>query len=118
MIKEYKIRLCNDDSYMNPRGEYDKDGSPGMTVLSQGDAQGTLHTHAEEGRKVFRRDGFSDQYGSGESGMQLDIKNSSNVPGTGYFNAVVTKSEVRLYNTSGIVITIDRAGNTFKKNKK
>lgn len=99
MIKEYKIRLYDDNGYMNPTGEDDKDGSPGLTILSQGDAQGTLHTHAEEGRKVFTRGGFSNKYGSGEKGMQTDIENSRNVPGTGYFNAVATKSEVQLHNT-------------------
>jgi RHS repeat-associated protein len=119
LINEYRIRLYNDNGVMTARGEDDKAGTPGMTILGPGDAQALLHTHAAEGRKTTYKDGRHGAFGVGAAAMETDIANSTNVkPGSGYFNIVVTKSEVRLFNTSGIVITIDRNGSSFKKNKK
>ncbi|RAK35246.1 UNVERIFIED_ORG: RHS repeat-associated protein [Chitinophaga ginsengisegetis] len=116
LYKEFKIQVFDDNGDMTARGNSDNDGTPGLSIVDQGDAAATLHTHPNEGRRVRKNSGVG-SYGVGESGMETDLWKTTQKPGSGYFNIVVTQGQVRLYNSSGVKIIINRNGHIFKKTK-
>ncbi|MFX1706518.1 hypothetical protein PV783_21295 [Chitinophaga sp. CC14] len=116
LYKEFKIQVFDDNGDMTARGNSDNDGTPGLSIVDQGDAAATLHTHPNEGRRVRKNSGIG-SYGVGESGMETDLWKTTQKPGSGYFNIVVTQGQVRLYNSSGVKIIINRNGHIFKKTK-
>lgn len=116
LYKEFKIQVFDDNGDMTARGNSDNDGTPGFSILEQGEAEATLHTHPNEGRRVRKNSGTG-FYGTGDRGMETDIMGTKQQPGSGYFNIVVTRDQVRLYNSSGVRIIINRSGQVFKKTK-
>lgn len=67
----------------------------------------TIHTHDNEGRKIKLNS--TGQKGTVESGAKsAGSDNSTQQPGTGIFEMAVGKKSIYFYNSSGVVITINR----------
>ncbi|MDP3927656.1 MAG: hypothetical protein Q8R57_01405 [Bacteroidota bacterium] len=88
--------------YGHPNGSYPPYGKVSM------------HTHPNEGRLGFlTSNGKKFTNKSGNEAHEDDIDGTRQRPGTGYLDIGVTKTAIRLYNSSGVVIQLTR-GQMFK----
>lgn len=98
-----------------------KDNGPTnpFSVTLQGPGPVTMHTHESAGRKVIiAGEKATVPEGKESVGNDGDIPNARNRPGSGLLQMAVTKNSIFFYNTSGVVITIDRNAFNSKKTKK
>lgn len=81
--------------------------SPFASTKAGGDNGVTIHTHDNEGRKFKENNtGRTGTVVSGAASVGADV--SSQKPGTGLFEMAVSKKSIYFYNSSGVVLTINR----------
>jgi hypothetical protein len=74
----------------------------------------SIHTHPNEGRLGYlTSNGKKFTSASGKDAHEDDVERTRQRPGTGYLDIGVTKTAIRLYNSSGVVIQLTR-GQMFK----